>query len=77
MINKSYKIKKNCLQILILCFFFKVYFFEKIYSILIFNIASLILMEKNVTKFFLTNLPILSAIKKYAKHFPFRLHYSS
>ena len=46
--NKSYKIKQNCIQILILCSFVQVYFLKKIYSILIFNIADLILLEKNV-----------------------------
>ena len=46
MMNKFYKIKINWLQILIFCSFVKVYFFKKIYSILISNIADLILLRK-------------------------------
>ena len=49
MINKSY-IKKNWLQILILCSFVQVYFLKKIYSVLIFNIVDLILLEKKNSK---------------------------
>ena len=79
MMNKSYKIKKLCLQILIFCSFVQVYFLKFFYSNLIFNIADLILLGKNATQKNkrLTNLPTLSAIQKYANHFPFRLHCSS
>ena len=45
---------------------------------MIFNIANLILLGKNTAQKnkMQTNLPTLSAIQKYASHFPFRLHYS-
>ena len=48
MMNKSYKITK-WLQNLILCSFVQVYFLKKNYSVLIFNIVDIILLEKNTT----------------------------
>ena len=50
MMNKSYKIKKLCLQILIFCSFVQVYFLKIFYINLIFNIVDLILLGKNATK---------------------------